>query len=231
MADPTSSLRDQVSKAGGAILFDLDGTLVDTVGTRIDAWSRALREAGLLFERGQLARLIGSDGRYLAREIARRTGMTLDDDAAEELDRRSGALYDELNIDPRPLPGVRELLEAIDRRAIPWAIATSSRKEQVTGSVRALGLTRPPTIVDGSDIAHAKPAPDLLLRAAQVLGVDPAGCWYIGDSIWDMRAGVAAGMTTIAVTAGAAVDAATLVEAGASVVLATASDLIARLPA
>jgi HAD superfamily hydrolase (TIGR01509 family) len=213
-----------------AILFDLDGTLVDTVPTRIAAWSRAFEEAGLPFERSQLARLIGSDGRYLVRKTARQAGIEVDETRAEAIDRRSGEIYDDLNADPRPLPGVVALLGAIAGAGIPWAIATSSRAEQVGASVGALGLARPPTIIDGSSVAHAKPAPDLMLQAASMLGVAPGDCWYVGDSTWDMLAGVAAGMITIAITAGAAVDEPALREAGAMIVLASAADLATILP-
>lgn len=212
-----------------AILFDLDGTLVDTVPTRIAAWSIALDEVGLPYEREQLARLIGSDGTYLVAEVVRAAGLPFDQTRAEEIDRRSGAIYDALNTDPRPLPGVAQLLLAVVANDLPWAIATSSRREQVAASVTALGLEQTPTIVDGSSVQHAKPAPDLLLRAAEVLGIEAADCWYVGDSTWDMLAGVAAGMTTIAITSGSAVNAETLQRAGASLVLESAADLIELL--
>ena len=100
-----------------------------------------------------------------------------------------------------------------------WSIATSSRKDQVATSVAALGLAREPAIVDASHVEHAKPEPDLLLRAAEELGVDPARAWYVGDSTWDMVAAVAAGMIPIGVTAGAAVTAQALVGTGAAVVV------------
>ncbi|MGH2418839.1 MAG: HAD family hydrolase, partial [Candidatus Limnocylindria bacterium] len=102
---------------------------------------------------------------------------------------------------------------------------TSSRREQVAASIAALGLERGPRIVDGSHVAHAKPAPDLLLLGARELGVDPGDSWYVGDSTWDMRAAAAAGMVPIGVLAGAAVDADALRDAGASVVLPTLTDL------
>jgi beta-phosphoglucomutase-like phosphatase (HAD superfamily) len=109
-------------------------------------------------------------------------------------------------------------------------IATSSRREQVTASVDALRLDREPTIVDGSHVEHAKPAPDLLLLAAERLGLSPSRCWAVGDSTWDMRASVAAGMPAIGVTAGSAVSADDLRGAGAALVIATLADLIPRLP-
>jgi HAD superfamily hydrolase (TIGR01509 family) len=211
-----------------AILFDLDGTLVDTVPARIDAWAATLREAGIPASHAQLEPMIGMDGRHLAREAADASGRRLTDEEAEALDRRGGELFDERNRDPRPLPAADELLRALDARGMTWAIATSSRREQVATSVAALKLGREPRIVDGSHVEHAKPAPDLLLLGARELGVAPERCWYVGDSTWDMRAAVAAGMVAIGVLAGAAVDEAALTAAGASVVIPTLADL--RLP-
>ena len=201
-----------------AVLFDLDGTLVDTVETRIAAWLEALEEAWLPTTRERLAPLIGVDGKRLAREIGALAGVALDEERAEAVDKRSGEIYERLNRSPAPLPGVRELVAAIERRGLPWAIATSSRKDQVGTSVAALGLESEPRIVDASHVEHAKPEPDLLLLAAKEVGVEPARCWYIGDSTWDMVAAVAAGMIPIGVTAGAAVDDAGLRGAGAAAV-------------
>jgi HAD superfamily hydrolase (TIGR01509 family) len=202
-----------------AIIFDLDGTLVDTVGARIDAWQAAFAERGLDVARERLEPMIGMDGRRLAAEVLG------DDGAAEEVDRRAGELFDERNRDPRPLPGARELLERLDAGGVTWAIATSSRAEQVLASVAALALDHAPRIVDGSAVEHAKPAPDLLLLAARQLGIGPEGAWYVGDSTWDMRAAVAAGMHAIGVLAGAAVAEADLREAGAAEVIGTLDEL------
>jgi HAD superfamily hydrolase (TIGR01509 family) len=202
-----------------AVLFDLDGTLVDTVETRITSWAEVLAAFGLPATRDQLAPLIGVDGRRLAREVAAIHGSPLDDAPAEEIDRRAGERYEELNRSPRPLPGFGGLVDALEARGITWAIATSSRKEQVATSVAALGLEREPRIVDGSDVKHAKPEPDLLLLAAERLGVEPARCWYVGDSTWDMVSAVAAGMIAIGVTTGSAVDGPTLEGAGAAAVV------------
>jgi HAD superfamily hydrolase (TIGR01509 family) len=199
-----------------AVIFDLDGTLVDTVGTRIEAWMRTFGEEGIDANREQVARLIGSDGRYLAHRVA----GNISDDRAESIDARSGAIYSELNTAPRPLPGARELCAALDAAGVAWAVATSSRREQVGASVAALGLSREPRIVDGQHVERAKPEPDLLLHTAERLEVPPAECWYVGDSTWDMRAADAAGMLAIGVTAGAAVSADELRDAGARVVVA-----------
>jgi HAD superfamily hydrolase (TIGR01509 family) len=202
-----------------AVIFDLDGTLVDTVQTRIDAWLAVFEEVDLPTSREALAPLIGVDGKRLAREVAALAGRPIDDERAEAVDKRSGEIYERLNHTPRPLPGVRALVDAIEKRGIVWSIATSSRKDQVTTSVKALGLKKEPIIVDASHVEHAKPEPDLLLRAAEELGVEPAMAWYVGDSTWDMVAAVAAGMIPLGVTAGSAVPASVLEGAGAAVVV------------
>ena len=189
-----------------AVLFDLDGTLVDTVPVRITAWQEALGEADLPTDRERLAPLIGLDGKRLATEMAAQAGRPIDEHGAEAIDRRAGDIYSRINRSPRPLPGVARLVAELERRAIPWAIATSSGKDQVTASVAALGLSKEPVIVDASHVEHAKPEPDLLLEAARQLRIEPARCWYVGNSTWDMVSAVAAGMIAIGVTSGAAVD-------------------------
>jgi HAD superfamily hydrolase (TIGR01509 family) len=211
-----------------AVVFDLDGTLVDTVKARIEAWMRVFAEEGIAADRHAVAALIGSDGRRMARVTAEAAGISLEDGRDEAIDRRSGELYDELNTDPQALPGAHRLLEALDGTSIGWAIATSSRREQTTASVAALALDVPPRIVDGSHVEHAKPAPDLLLRAAEELTVAPARTWYVGDATWDMLAAVAAGMPAIGVTTGA-VGTAELESSGASLVVASLDELLAHM--
>ena len=198
-------------------MFDLDGTLVDTVETRIRAWMDVFSEAGIRAEREHVARLIGADGKRLAREVAEVAGKTIDDGRAEAIDKRSGEIYDQLNINPRPIAGARELLVALADSSLRWAIGTSSRPEQVKASVAALKLPSEPRITDGSHVEHAKPAPDLLLLAADQLKVAPADCWYVGDSTWDMLAARAAGMVRVGVPYGVA-SKPDLLNAGAQVV-------------
>ena len=210
----------------GAVIFDLDGTLVDTVETRIRAWLTVFEEEEIPADRDHVAALIGSDGRRLAREVAEAAGIALEAGRDEAIDARCGDIFAELNAQPQPLPGVHELLGRLETAGVPWAIATSSRREQVATSVDALGLDRHPLIVDGSHVEHAKPAPDLLLLAALELHTDPPDCWYVGDATWDMLAASAAGMVPIGVTSGA-VDAATLLGSGARWVVASLADLAA----
>jgi HAD superfamily hydrolase (TIGR01509 family) len=215
--------------APAALVFDLDGTLVDTVETRIRAWLRVFGEFGIPTTRERVAPLIGIDGKRLARDAAEAAGRPLPPGQDEEVDRRCGEIYESLNRDPRPLPGARELLGWLDGQGWPWAIATSSRREQVGTSLAVLEVGREPTIVDGSSVEQAKPAPDLLLAAADALDQPPSSCWCIGDSTWDMSAAVAAGMPPIGITAGSAVSAAALREAGAVLVTDTLMELQAEL--
>lgn len=211
------------------IAFDLDGTLVDTVGARIDGWLEALDAAGLPATRDEIAPMIGIDGKELARRVSAAHHGRLDDDAIESIDRSAGEAFDRLNISPRPLPGARELLAAAEDAGVPWVIATSSRAEQVKRSVAALGLAQPPTIVDGSQVEHAKPEPDLLLLAADRLGASPERCWAVGDATWDIRASIAAGVTPIGVLAGSAVDRKALDDAGAALVVGSLDELVPLL--
>jgi HAD superfamily hydrolase (TIGR01509 family) len=212
-----------------AVILDMDGTLVDTVQTRIDAWLRTFAEEGIPADRALVTALIGSDGRQLAIQVGEAAGAEIGDERSERIDARSGAIYSELNANPRLLPGVSALLDALDAANIPWAIGTSSRREQVGPSVAALRRARLPLIVDGTTVKLAKPHPDLLLAAAKVLDTDPAMCWCVGDSRWDMLAAAAAGMPAIGITAGSAVTADQLQDAGAGLVLSTLAELIPYL--
>ena len=211
------------------VVLDLDGTLVDTVGTRIEAWLRTFQEEAIPADRLLVAELIGSDGRQLARTVGTAAGMEINDERAERIDARSGAIYSELNVDPRPLPGVAAFLDTLDELKVPWAIATSSRREQVGRSVAALHRRQAPLIADGTAVKLAKPHPDLLLAAAGALAVHPTSCWAVGDSTWDMAAAQAAGMTGIGITAGSAMSPDQLREAGATLVLPVMSRLIPHL--
>ena len=189
--------------APGAILFDLDGTLVDTVGRRIEGWLAAFAEIGIDADAERIGGLVGADGKRLAREVAAAAGVALSEREIAALDRRAGAIFSQLNTDTMPLPGARALLMDLAQGPLKVVIATSSLGGQVTASVAALALPQPPLVVDGEHVEHAKPAPDLLLLAADRAGVAPAACWYVGDATWDFLACVAAGMPGIAVPTGA----------------------------
>lgn len=217
-------------RAPRAIIFDLDGTLVDTVGTRVDAWMAVFPRFGIDPDPVFLAPLMGSDGKYLARMTAEHYGVELAPGDDAEIDLQAGAEFRVLNANPRTLPAVHDLLEALTDRGMPWAVATSSLPEDARASVKALELRAAPVLCDGADVKHAKPAPDLLLKAAHLLEVEPADAWYVGDSRWDMVAAKAAGMRAIAVLTGATT-AEALAEAGADVTYPTLAEFMEAIPA
>lgn len=212
----------------GAVICDLDGTLVDTVPTRIDAWLRTFAEFGIDADRDHVASLIGSDGKWLAGQVAERTGRELAPDRAEAIDQRAGETYSELNTDPHHLPGAPEFLAALAEAGLAWAIATSSRPDQVRASVTALDLDPWPIVIDGLAVEQAKPEPDLLFAAAERLEVPPGVCWCVGDSRWDVLAAIAAGMAPIAVATGAS-SATELGQFGATTVVERLDQLIPYL--
>jgi len=218
------------SRAPHAIIFDLDGTLVDTVGTRVDSWMAVFPRFGIDPDPAFLAPLMGSDGKLLARMVAERYEVELKPGDDAQIDILAGDEFRVLNAHPRALPAAREILEALTARGMPWAVATSSLPDDARESVESLGLTTTPLICDGADVEHAKPAPDLLIKAAALLEVEPNETWYVGDSRWDMVAAKAAGMRAIAVLTGATT-AEALVEAGAEVIYPTLAAFMTEIPA
>lgn len=215
--------------APSALIFDLDGTLVDTVGTRVESWMETFPDYGINPDAAYLAPMMGYDGQLLAGMVAEHYGVEIGPGVDAEIDIAAGMRFRELNAQPRVLPGAVEIVAALEQRGLPWAIATSSLPSDARTSVAALALASPPVICDGADVEHAKPAPDLLLKAAGLLGIDPGVVWYVGDSRWDMIAATAAGMTPIAVLTGAT-DEATLREDGAAAVYPTLQELLGVLP-
>ena len=216
-------------RAPRAIIFDLDGTLVDTVGTRVDSWMAVFPRFGIDPEPAFLAPLMGSDGKLLARMVAEHYSVDLQPGDDVQIDIEAGAEFRVLNAHPRALPAAHDILEALTDRGLPWAVATSSLPDDARESVQSLGLRAMPLICDGADVEHAKPAPDLLLKAADLLGVSPADAWYVGDSRWDVLAAREAGMRAIAVLTGATGES-ELREAGADVVYPTLRELMAEIP-
>jgi len=127
-----------------ALIFDLDGTLVDTVYAHVFAWQRALAEAGLPIDGWRIHRRIGMSGGLFARAVAREAGRALTDAEAESIQRRHGALFRELMPERRPLPGARELLAFLRGEGVPHGIATSGRRPEIDASLEALGV--PPSL-------------------------------------------------------------------------------------
>jgi HAD superfamily hydrolase (TIGR01549 family) len=185
-----------------ALIFDLDGTLVDTVYAHIFAWQRALAEAGLPIDGWRIHRRIGMSGGLFARAVARELGRPLSLDEAEELQRRHGELFEELMPERRPLPGAVRLLEHLREAGVLHGIATSGSRPLIDKSLRALGIPPETVVVERGDVARAKPEPDLFLACAGRLGVPERECYVVGDAVWDLLAARRAGMLSIGLLTG-----------------------------
>src|SRR5881275_2226575 len=173
MTVPSSSL----APGKTAFLFDLDGTLVDSVYQHVLAWREAMAGVGIEVAVWTIHRRIGMSGGLMANAILRETGHAVTAEEAGRLLRLHAEAYARLAGQVRPLPGARELLAYLSRVGVPWAVATSGRLESARPTLEALGVGPKIPIVTRDQVAHAKPDPDLFLAAAERLGVP------IGDSI------------------------------------------------
>jgi HAD superfamily hydrolase (TIGR01509 family) len=170
-------------------LFDLDGTLVDSVYDHVLAWHDALMERGIHVSVWRLHRKIGMSGGLFAKALAREMGQELGAETLEELRRLHAKYYGQRSAMTRPLPGARELLAHLSDNDIPWAIATSGRIETAGPVLKILGIDPAKNVVITRDLVrYAKPDPDLFLAAAEKLGVDIGSACVVGDAIWDMLA-------------------------------------------
>ena len=172
-----------------AFIFDLDGTLVDSVYQHVLAWREALEAEGIELSVWRIHRKIGMSGGLFTNMLLRETGAELTVDRIERLQRLHAAAYKRVSPQVRPLPGARELLAALSDAGIPWAIATSGRMETAGPVMETLGVdfARTP-VVTRDAVKYAKPEPDLFLAAADKLGVGIEIASVVGDSVWDMLA-------------------------------------------
>jgi phosphoglycolate phosphatase-like HAD superfamily hydrolase len=172
-----------------AFLFDLDGTLVDSVYQHVLAWREALETEGIDVSVWRIHRKIGMSGGLFTNMLLRETGFHIDPDRRERLRRLHADAYSRRSGEIRPLPGARELLHYLTEASIPWAIATSGRMESARPTLESLGvdIDRTP-IVTRDQVKFAKPDPDLFLAAAVRLGVLVERSTVVGDSVWDMLA-------------------------------------------
>ena len=171
-----------------AFLFDLDGTLVDSVYQHVLAWREAMAGVGIELAVWSIHRRIGMSGGLMANAILRETGHAVTAEEAGRLLRLHAEAYARLADQVRPLPGARDLLAYLSQAGVPWAIATSGRLESARPTLEALGVGRRVPIVTRDQVEHAKPDPDLFLAAAERLQVDISNSVVVGDSVWDLLA-------------------------------------------
>jgi HAD superfamily hydrolase (TIGR01509 family) len=185
-----------------ALIFDLDGTLVDSVYAHVLAWQGALDEAGLVVDGYRLHRHVGSSGKLIVRFAQRETGRELSMERRETVHRRHEQLFRERLSCPRPLPGAIEILRALRAAKIPHAVATASYRPLIDASLEAVDVGPEIVVVEGNGGLQGKPEPDLFLAAQKQLGVAVAECVVIGDAVWDHVAARRAGMMSVGVLTG-----------------------------
>lgn len=171
-----------------ALLFDLDGTLVDTAYQHVIAWSAALKSAGIVVPEWKIHRRIGMSGRSLVRQVLREHPAHHPHLDSKRLEKKHDAFFRKSMNSVQPLPGAHELLRHLTRIGVRWAIATTGGKEQTHRLLRKLRIPAKAVVVTGDDVAKAKPSPDVFVTAASRLGVAVERCVVVGDSIWDMLA-------------------------------------------
>jgi len=171
-----------------AFLFDLDGTLVDSVYQHVLAWREALEQGGISLSVWRIHRRIGMSGGLLVDALLREVGHEVSRAESERLRQLHAEAYARLSGQVRPLPGARELLDHLTRGEVPWAIATSGYRKSAQPALDMLGVGAEVTVVTRDQVLRAKPDPDLFVAAAEGLGVSVESSVVVGDSVWDLLA-------------------------------------------
>ncbi len=186
-----------------AFIFDLDGTLVDSVYQHVLAWHEALMAVGIEMSVWRIHRRIGMSGGLLTRALMRESNIPVTEEMGERLRALHAAAYLRRKDQVRPLPGAKTLLRQLSEARFPWAIATSGRMETARATVETLDVDVERCVLITRDmVRHAKPNPDLFLAAAERLGVPIAGSFVVGDSVWDLLAATRAGALGIGLLSG-----------------------------
>ena len=211
-----------------ALLFDLDGTLIDSVYQHVLAWQEALTLFGIELSVWRIQRRIGMSGGLFVTALLRETGGSLSAGQIRDLNLAHAEAYGRRRDSVRPLPGARELLAALTRQHVTWAIATSGLAVAAQPALDLLGLSPDTPLITRDEVRHAKPDPDLFLAAAARVGVDIRNAIVVGDSIWDLLAARRAGALGVGLLAGG-YGSDELERAGAYRVYADPADLLAHL--
>jgi HAD superfamily hydrolase (TIGR01509 family) len=174
---------------GSAFLFDLDGTLVDSVYQHVLAWYEALSDAGIDIEVWRIHRRIGMSGGLFVNALLREMGREITPELIDQMRRRHAEAFTRRAEDIRPLRGAVDLLATLSRMLVPWAVTTSGRMETARPLIAMLGIdaARVP-VITRDQVRYAKPDPDLFITAAERLGIEVTDAVVVGDSVWDLLA-------------------------------------------
>ncbi|MCH7370820.1 beta-phosphoglucomutase family hydrolase [Aeromonas sp. MR16] len=182
-----------------ALIFDMDGTLVDSMPLHLDAWELTSAEFGLPFDRAQLNEYGGIPTRKIVAILAEQHGLSID---IEAFARRKIALYMEQIDKAGVFPQMWELVRQHHGK-VPMGIGTGSPRNQAERILRSTGLDAYISVlVSADDVTNHKPHPDTFLRVAERLGANPANCLVFEDTRIGIQAGKAAGMATVLATEG-----------------------------
>jgi HAD superfamily hydrolase (TIGR01509 family) len=185
-----------------SFLFDLDGTLIDSVYQHVIAWRTALSRIGIELSVWRIHRRIGMSGGLFVSALLRETGRSLSKEDIDRLQQAHAAEYRAQMDSVTALPGARELLATLTDAGVQWAIATSGYAATARPALALLGLPEDTPMVTRDLVRHAKPDPDLFLAAAAELGVDPRHAMVVGDSVWDLLAARRAGALGVGLMSG-----------------------------
>jgi HAD superfamily hydrolase (TIGR01549 family) len=185
-----------------AFIFDLDGTLVDSVYPHTLAWQQAFSEFGIACPAWAIHRRIGMSGDLLVRAIAAEQHRRLSETTIEKLGKRHARLFQQSASKCLPLPGATGLLKQLRRLKIRHGIATSGRSADIKIVLKSLHLSSDFTVVDGDMVQEVKPEPDLFLLCQRQLGVKPADCLVVGDAVWDIHAARRSGIMAVGLLSG-----------------------------
>ena len=211
-----------------AFLFDLDGTLIDSVYQHVVAWRAALGAIGIDLAVWRIHRRIGMSGGLFVQALLRETGRSLSADDIQELQEAHAAEYRKQLGSVTALPGARELLAALTEAGVRWGIATSGYAATARPALELLGLPQDTPMVTRDMVRHAKPDPDLFLACAALLDVEPRHAMVVGDSVWDLLAARRAGALGIGLQSGG-YGREELERAGAFRVYADPAEMLSRL--
>jgi HAD superfamily hydrolase (TIGR01509 family) len=191
-----------VTEGKPAFLFDLDGTLIDSVYQHVLAWREALQEMHIELSTWRIHRRVGMSDGLILTALQRETGRKLSKKEAEKLKDLHNEAFQKRLAQVRPLPGAKELLAMLTRLSVPWAIATSGGMENAQKAVEMLDAGSNVKLITRDDVSHGKPFPDLFLTAAQKLKIDIHDCIVVGDSVWDLLASRRAHALGVGILAG-----------------------------
>jgi HAD superfamily hydrolase (TIGR01509 family) len=185
-----------------ALIFDLDGTLIDSVYPHTLAWQKTLADFGMPCPARCVHRRIGMSGKLLVKSIAREQGRTVSNADIKQMSAKHARLFHKLAPSCDPLPGAVKLLSYLRKAKIAHGIATSGKRVEIGGSLQALALGSSAVIVDGDMVRKVKPEPDLFLLCQQKLKVEKKDCLIVGDAVWDIHAARRSGILAIGLLSG-----------------------------